>query len=134
MNRALSALERAGTCSSSTARSPCVVQSCPRVLARRPRSVATRVITPSRPSGQVASLESALKVKVSPQDLLQQTLAPVADDMETMRLNLKNVVGQRHPMLMAAAEQIFGAGGKRLRPAIVFLVSYATQQLVHNSR
>ncbi|KAG1654567.1 hypothetical protein FOA52_009008 [Chlamydomonas sp. UWO 241] len=53
--------------------------------------------------------------------------------METMRLNLKNVVGQRHPMLMAAAEQIFGAGGKRLRPAIVFMVSYATQQLVHNS-
>lgn len=30
---------------------------------------------------------------------------------------------------MAAAEQIFSAGGKRLRPAMVFLVSKATAQL-----
>lgn len=36
-------------------------------------------------------------------------------------------------MLMAAAEQIFSAGGKRLRPAIVFLVSYATS-LMNGSR
>lgn len=30
---------------------------------------------------------------------------------------------------MSAAEQIFGAGGKRMRPALVFLVSRATAQL-----
>lgn len=30
---------------------------------------------------------------------------------------------------MAAAEQIFGASGKKIRPALVFLVSYATAQL-----
>ena len=46
----------------------------------------------------------------SPEALLAEVLSPVATDMETMRLNLKNVVGQRHPMLMAAAEQIFSAG------------------------
>jgi hypothetical protein len=46
----------------------------------------------------------------SPEALLAQVLSPVAVDMEEMRKNLKNVVGQRHPMLMAAAEQIFSAG------------------------
>jgi len=47
-----------------------------------------------------------------------------------MNTNLKNVVGNRHPMLMAAAEQIFGAGGKKLRPVIVFLVARATANLM----
>jgi hypothetical protein len=36
--------------------------------------------------------------------------APVAADMKKMNENLLSVVGDRHPMLMAAAEQIFGAG------------------------
>ncbi|GAB4846684.1 sporulation-specific protein 2 [Ancistrocladus abbreviatus] len=31
---------------------------------------------------------------------------------------------------MSAAKQIFGAGGKRMRPALVFLVSRATAELV----
>ncbi|KAL6782662.1 hypothetical protein ACKKBG_A07630 [Auxenochlorella protothecoides x Auxenochlorella symbiontica] len=52
--------------------------------------------------------------------------APVASDMETCRQNLLDVVGQRHPMLLAAANQIFSAGGKRLRPLIVLLVARAT--------
>lgn len=55
--------------------------------------------------------------------------APVADDMATMNQNLLNVVGERHPMLKAAAEQIFGAGGKKLRPMLIFLVSHATAEL-----
>jgi geranylgeranyl pyrophosphate synthase len=46
-----------------------------------------------------------------------------------MNENLRNVVGNRHPMLMAAADQIFGAGGKKLRPMLVFLVARATAQL-----
>mmetsp|Transcript_16755 Transcript_16755/g.42003 ORF Transcript_16755/g.42003 Transcript_16755/m.42003 type:complete len:443 (-) Transcript_16755:203-1531(-) len=53
-------------------------------------------------------------------------MAPVLTDMEQMKVNLRNVVGERHPMLMAAADQIFGAGGKRLRPMVVFLVARAT--------
>jgi len=40
--------------------------------------------------------------------------------------NLKQLIGARHPILSAAAEHLFGAGGKRLRPALVFLVSRAT--------
>jgi all-trans-nonaprenyl-diphosphate synthase len=53
---------------------------------------------------------------------------PVAADMDLLVKNLTNVVGDRHPMLMAAAQQIFGAGGKKLRPMLVFLVAKATCQ------
>ncbi len=42
---------------------------------------------------------------------------------------MAQVVGSRHPMLMDAAEQIFGAGGKRIRPALVFLAGKATAKL-----
>lgn len=65
-----------------------------------------------------------------PQDLLASILAPVQEDMVQMNKNLKSVVGDRHPMLMAAAEQIFGAGGKKLRPLVVFLVAHSTAQLM----
>ncbi|CAO2833273.1 unnamed protein product [Amaranthus hypochondriacus] len=53
----------------------------------------------------------------------------VADDLLTLNKNLQNIVGAENPLLMSAAEQIFGAGGKRMRPALVFLVSRATAQL-----
>lgn len=56
-------------------------------------------------------------------------MAPVAADMETMRQNLRTVVGQRHPLLLAAADQIFSAGGKRLRPLLCLLVARATYPL-----
>lgn len=59
-----------------------------------------------------------------------QILGPVREDMEQMAENLRNIVGNRHPLLLAAAEQIFGAGGKKLRPAIVFLVARATADLM----
>jgi geranylgeranyl pyrophosphate synthase len=54
--------------------------------------------------------------------------APVADDMAGLSKNLLSIVGSRSPMLMAAAEQIFGAGGKKLRPVLCFLVARATAQ------
>jgi len=41
--------------------------------------------------------------------------------------NLKQLVGARHPLLGAAAEHLFSAGGKRLRPALVLLVARATR-------
>ncbi|XP_062087239.1 solanesyl diphosphate synthase 2, chloroplastic-like [Humulus lupulus] len=53
----------------------------------------------------------------------------VADDLLTLNRNLQSVVGSENPVLMSAAEQIFGAGGKRMRPALVFLVSRATAEL-----
>ncbi len=52
--------------------------------------------------------------------------APVDADLSLLTDNLKQLVGARHPILYAAAEHLFGAGGKRLRPAIVLLISRAT--------
>jgi all-trans-nonaprenyl-diphosphate synthase len=51
--------------------------------------------------------------------------APVEADLQVLTENLKKLVGARHPILYAAAEHLFGAGGKRVRPAIVLLVSRA---------
>ena len=52
--------------------------------------------------------------------------SPVEADLRVLTYNLKQLVGARHPILYAAAEHLFGAGGKRLRPAIVLLLSRAT--------
>jgi all-trans-nonaprenyl-diphosphate synthase len=52
--------------------------------------------------------------------------SPVETDLHLLTDNLKQLVGARHPILYAAAEHLFGASGKRLRPAIVFLISRAT--------
>lgn len=54
----------------------------------------------------------------------------VADDLQNLNQNLRSIVGAENPVLMSAAEQIFGAGGKRMRPALVFLVSRATAEIV----
>ncbi|XP_050233997.1 solanesyl diphosphate synthase 2, chloroplastic-like isoform X2 [Mercurialis annua] len=53
----------------------------------------------------------------------------VADDLRTLNQNLRLIVGAENPVLMSAAEQIFGAGGKRMRPALVFLVARATAEV-----
>ena len=52
--------------------------------------------------------------------------APIDNDLLTLTSNLKDLISAPHPILGAAAEHLFGAGGKRVRPAIVFLVSRAT--------
>ena len=51
--------------------------------------------------------------------------APVESDLDQLVENLKQLVGARNPILYAAAEHLFQAGGKRMRPAIVFLLSRA---------
>jgi all-trans-nonaprenyl-diphosphate synthase len=51
--------------------------------------------------------------------------APVEADLDQLVENLKQLVGARNPILYAAAEHLFQAGGKRMRPAIVFLLSRA---------
>ena len=53
-------------------------------------------------------------------------LTPVEHDLKILTDNLKQLIGARHPILGAAAEHLFDAGGKRIRPAIVFLASRAT--------
>ncbi len=57
---------------------------------------------------------------------VKSLFAPVDKDLCILTENLKNLVGARHPILYAAAEHLFGAGGKRVRPAIVLLISRAT--------
>jgi all-trans-nonaprenyl-diphosphate synthase len=52
--------------------------------------------------------------------------SPVEADLCLLADNLKQLVGTRHPILYAAAEHLFGAGGKRIRPAIVLLLARAT--------
>ncbi|KAE8649251.1 solanesyl diphosphate synthase 1, chloroplastic [Cucumis sativus] len=54
----------------------------------------------------------------------------VADDLQKLNQNLLSMVGKENPALVSAAQRIFGAGGKRMRPALVFLVSRATAGLV----
>jgi all-trans-nonaprenyl-diphosphate synthase len=52
--------------------------------------------------------------------------APVEADLKQLSENLTNLIGARHPILGVAAEHLFAAGGKRVRPAIVLLASRAT--------
>ncbi|XP_022142816.1 probable solanesyl-diphosphate synthase 3, chloroplastic [Momordica charantia] len=54
----------------------------------------------------------------------------VGDDLQKLNQNLLSMVGKENPALVSAAKRIFGAGGKRMRPALVFLVSRATAGLV----
>lgn len=53
---------------------------------------------------------------------------PVESDLRLLIDNLTALVGAQHPILGAAAEHLFSAGGKRIRPAIVLLVSRATME------
>jgi all-trans-nonaprenyl-diphosphate synthase len=97
--------------------------------------VVRAVLTPSRPEATSTVHPAAAAVvlpppaPVKPASLLSRIVEPVGEDMEQMNRNLRSIVGDRHPMLMAAADQIFGAGGKKLRPMIVFLVARATAHM-----
>ena len=52
-------------------------------------------------------------------------LEPVEDDLDALLADLRTLIGAGHPILQAAAEHLFAAGGKRLRPGIVLLLSRA---------
>lgn len=54
--------------------------------------------------------------------------SPVEHDLQLLISNLTSLVEAQHPILGAAAEHLFSAGGKRIRPAIVLLVSRATMK------
>ncbi|KAK7324470.1 hypothetical protein VNO77_28035 [Canavalia gladiata] len=71
-------------------------------------------------------LKSCSETPISPARLFDV----VADDLQILNKNLQSIVGAENPVLMSAAEQIFSAGGKRMRPALVFLVSRATAELL----
>ncbi len=52
--------------------------------------------------------------------------SPVEADLCLLSENLIKLVGTHHPVFFEAAQHLFAAGGKRVRPAIVLLVSRAT--------
>nr|CAB3461910.1 unnamed protein product [Digitaria exilis] len=90
------------------------------------------VVSPSQPGLAAIDVPAAtipnattIPERISVSSLLEV----VAEDLLKLNNNLKSLVGAENPVLVSAAEQIFGAGGKRLRPALVFLVSRATAEL-----
>ncbi len=52
--------------------------------------------------------------------------SPVDEDLKHLRQNLTALVGAKHPVLAMAAEHLFAAKGKGIRPALVLLVARAT--------
>nr|YP_009314746.1 Prenyl transferase [Neoizziella asiatica]SCW23201.1 Prenyl transferase [Neoizziella asiatica] len=56
----------------------------------------------------------------------QTIFTTVEKDLKILNQNLRSMVGARHPILNAASEHLFSAGGKRLRPALVILVARHT--------
>ena len=56
-----------------------------------------------------------------------QVLQPVEADLEVLLGNLRDLIGAGHPILQAAAEHLFQAGGKKLRPALVLMLARAVE-------
>ena len=54
---------------------------------------------------------------------MKQILSPISPDLVKVDETLRSVVTLDFPLLRAAIEAIVGAGGKRLRPAILLLVA-----------
>ncbi|WVZ99730.1 hypothetical protein U9M48_044990 [Paspalum notatum var. saurae] len=78
------------------------------------------------------TVPTAMTAEVPERISVSSLLEVVSHDLLNLNNNLKSLqqlVGAENPVLVSAAEQIFGAGGKRLRPALVFLVSRATAEL-----
>ncbi len=55
----------------------------------------------------------------------------IQEDLNTLDSNLSTMTGPRHPILYAAAEHLFHAGGKRIRPSIILLIGKATSKNGH---
>ena len=47
-------------------------------------------------------------------------------ELSQLNINLKTMVTAEHPILYAAADQLFSAGGKRIRPAILLMIAKLT--------
>ncbi|XP_042413765.1 solanesyl-diphosphate synthase 2, chloroplastic-like isoform X1 [Zingiber officinale] len=97
------------------------------------RSVGARCMVSTTQDVDVRSggVATSVKPAVSSSGSIQVSslLEVVSADIKRLNENLKALIGAENPVLVSAAEQIFGAGGKRLRPALVFLVSRATAQI-----
>lgn len=52
----------------------------------------------------------------------------IQQELKSLDSNLGSMTGPRHPILHAAAEHLFQAGGKRIRPSIILLIGKATSR------
>lgn len=48
------------------------------------------------------------------------------NELQNLNNNLTNMIGARHPILYAASQHLFSAGGKRIRPIIIMLIAQTT--------
>lgn len=52
----------------------------------------------------------------------------IQQELSTLNYNLGKMAGPKHPVLYAAADHLFKAGGKRIRPSIILLIGKATSK------
>ena len=58
--------------------------------------------------------------------ITQANFELINNDLTQLNNNLTKMVSAKHPILYAAAKHLFNAGGKRIRPSIILLISKAT--------
>ncbi len=66
-----------------------------------------------------------MSLATSPSTSASALMACVEDDLQILTENLKNLVTAQNPILAAAAEYLFGVGGKYVRPALVLMTARA---------
>nr|ARW68315.1 prenyl transferase [Chondria sp. (in: red algae)] len=54
---------------------------------------------------------------------LNPQLKSINTEFQQLNINLQKMIIAEHPVLRAAAEQLFSAGGKRIRPAILLIIA-----------
>nr|YP_009394146.1 prenyl transferase [Rhodomela confervoides]ARW62708.1 prenyl transferase [Rhodomela confervoides] len=59
-------------------------------------------------------------------DFSNSLFRSINPELKQLNNNLEKMIATENPILYSAAEQLFSAGGKRLRPAIILLISKLT--------
>lgn len=57
-------------------------------------------------------------------------LLSINKEIIQLNSNLQKMASAKHPILYAAAEHLFSAGGKKIRPAIILLIAKATRKSI----
>jgi len=55
--------------------------------------------------------------------LSEDLFLSIKEDINQLNINLKKMVGSKHPVLYAAAKHLLQQGGKRIRPSIILLIA-----------
>nr|YP_009511066.1 prenyl transferase [Hydropuntia rangiferina]AXI96739.1 prenyl transferase [Hydropuntia rangiferina]UAD87422.1 prenyl transferase [Hydropuntia rangiferina] len=60
--------------------------------------------------------------------IVPKILPNIQQDLLILETNLKQMINPKNPILYAAAEHLFHAGGKRIRPTIILLIALSTSK------